>query len=250
MPPHSRTFCVVKTGLPIETLTVARCAEGPPQPKGYTFNPAGRRVFEGWKTSQSVRDVAFAEPVLEAIRQMYGADPVPFQTINFDRGSNQKAHADSIHFATKPRNRIVGAWVALEDIHPDSGPLFYVPESDGMPFVDFRVLGLPVASMDQQYEDYSRYDQFMENLIRANEWTKTPFLGKAGEAFVWGIDMLHGGLPILDHSLTRHSLVVHYYLPPLDFAYAPMFGTEECPYRKSGRWFSKDGRLHELSEQA
>ena len=231
-------------------LSEAMLAKGPEQPEPYHYNRNGHRVFEGWKTSKAVRDLAYHPDILDGIEALTGSSARPFQTIGFDRGSNQPLHQDAIHFQTFPREQIIGAWIALEDIHPDSGPLLYVPESAGMPFIDFGTLGLPVAGVGEQYADYARYEDFMRNLVAVNRWEPVPFLAKAGDAFLWGVEMLHGGAPILDPSLTRRSLVVHYYLDDVEYAYAPMFGIEECPYRKSGRWFSKDGRLHELSEQA
>lgn len=246
MKPHA--FEIVNTGADRGTLVAASKAEGPTQPLGYTFNLSGHRIFEGWKTSQAVRDLCYAKPILSAIRKMYRSGARPFQTINFDRGSDQKAHQDAIHFQSSPRNRIVGAWIALEDIHPDSGPLFVVPESAGMPFIDLHALGFEKQEVNQQYECYYHYEKVMERIITGNGWTKVPFLGGAGDALVWGIDILHGGMPIKDPTRFRRSLVVHYYLDDVDFAYAPMFGTREDPYRKRGSWFSRDGRLHGLNE--
>lgn len=245
---------VVNTGVPRETLVAASRADGPPQPLGYTFNPSGHRIFEGWKClgpfGQAVRDICYAEPILSAIRKMYGSGARPFQTIGFDRGSSQKAHQDAIHFQSSPRNRIVGAWIALEDIHPDSGPLFVVPDSAGMPFVDLAVLGFEKQQVDQQYEAYYHYEKVMESLIECNRWEKVPFLGRSGDALLWGIDVLHGGMPIEDPTRTRHSLVVHYYLDDVEYGYAPMFGTREQPYLKRGLWFDRDGKAHELTEGA
>lgn len=241
-------FGSVMTGAPAATLAEAASAEGPPQPEGYRWNKRGHRWFESWKTSQAVRDLAYNEHILTAIRRFTGSGARAFQTIVFDRGSNQRLHADNIHFQSEPRDRIMGAWIALEDIHPDAGPLVYVPGSEGMPFMDFHVLGLPEAKVDQQYDDYCRYEDFMERLVETNGWKRVPFLGKAGEAFLWGVDMLHGGMPIQNPDLTRKSLVVHYYLDDVKYGYAPMFGKAVAgrPYRKSGKWWDREGNVHAI----
>jgi len=37
------------------------------------------------------------------------------------------------------------------------------------------------------------------------------FLGKAGDVLIWHEDLAHGGTPIRNMSLTRKSLVTHYW---------------------------------------
>lgn len=237
-------FVVVPTGVPEETLRAATLADGPLQPKEYHWNPAGRRVFEGWKSSQAVRDIAYAPALVSALHEVADHPVRPFQTINFDRGSAQRAHADLIHFDSRPAGQIVGAWVALEDIHLDSGPLFIVPGSHGAERVDFETLGLPPAEVGQQYEEYRLYEDAVERLIEARGWARVPMLLRAGQAVVFGGGLLHGGMPIADPERTRYSVAIHYFAGRMEYAFAPMFGTAEKPYRKSMRWFDRAGQSH------
>ena len=51
--------------------------------------------------------------------------PKPLQTIAGHKGSQQGVHSDSIHMTTYPLGYLTAAWIAFEDIHPDSGPLVY-----------------------------------------------------------------------------------------------------------------------------
>ena len=36
-------------------------------------------------------------------------------------------------------------------------------------------------------------------------------MAKKGDVFIWHANLIHGGSPIKDHSLTRKSMVIHYY---------------------------------------
>ena len=45
------------------------------------------------------------------------------------KGSQQGAHSDSIHMTTYPIGYLSAAWIAFEDIHPDSGPQLFYPGS-------------------------------------------------------------------------------------------------------------------------
>jgi phytanoyl-CoA hydroxylase len=50
-----------------------------------------------------------------------------YTSLLFEYGSQQSIHRDSPFFHTFPINYFFGVWYALEDIHPDTGPLMYVP---------------------------------------------------------------------------------------------------------------------------
>lgn len=47
--------------------------------------------------------------------------------LNFPRGSQQETRSDTYFFNSIPSGFMCGVWVALENIHPDSGPLLYSP---------------------------------------------------------------------------------------------------------------------------
>src|SRR5205823_1510001 len=59
-----------------------------------------KRIQDAWKISSNVKALALAPPVMALLEDLYGRTPLPFQTINFLRGSQQAAHSDAIHFST------------------------------------------------------------------------------------------------------------------------------------------------------
>ena len=69
------------------------------------------RVFEAWKTNPHVLSLAKHPKILSTLELLYGRKPIPFQTINFLKGSNQPLHQDSIHFYTQPEKWMVGTVV-------------------------------------------------------------------------------------------------------------------------------------------
>jgi hypothetical protein len=58
----------------------------------------------------------------------------PIAAINFMSGSEQELHQDMAVFHIFPHNYLIGAWIACEDITPDSGPLVIYPGSHRAPF--------------------------------------------------------------------------------------------------------------------
>lgn len=100
------------------------------------------RIQDAWKRSAAVQAIATAPKVLELLRLLYEREPVPFQTLNFPRGTEQKTHSDAIHFHSVPAGFMCGVWVALEDIDSDNGPLHYYPRSHRSPMRDYNDLGI------------------------------------------------------------------------------------------------------------
>lgn len=181
------------------------------------------RVFEAWKKSQAVRDIANHPKILETIEFLYGRRTFPFQTINFIKGSNQPIHSDAIHFHTIPYNWVAASWVALEDMDETNGTLVYCPTSHRLPIFDFKSLNLTHTKYGEQAENYKKYEQFIEDVIESNKFEKKPFIAKKGQALIWSANLLHGGLKVTDPSRTRWSQATHYYFEGCEHYYTPMF---------------------------
>lgn len=83
------------------------------------------RKQDAWQTVPAVRQIAMASKIMEMLRLLYRREPIPFQTLNFPVGTQQRTHSDSIHFNSIPQRFMCGVWVALEDVRHDNGPLHY-----------------------------------------------------------------------------------------------------------------------------
>lgn len=233
-------YVVFATGLPESVLEKAKKAKGPLQPDEYHWSD-GPRVFEGWKSNRAVRQIAWCKEILEMIETLHSR-AVPFQTINFSKGTNQKLHQDSIHFQTLPLGQMIGVWVALEDMDEDNGTLVVAPGSHKKGFIEWPY---PAVEVGKQYRLYAAYEKMVDT-------DKTvPIVCKQGDAILWHPDLLHGGHPIKDESRTRYSQVTHYYTDKAKIGWAPMFSDPERYdfYFKSMRWFDWNGKLHEQWEK-
>lgn len=231
-----------------EALDSAWQAKGPRQPAGYHYNK-GERIFEGWMTSQAVRDIAYDENILKALRILFGSEPRPFQTINFTYPSNQPLHQDGIHFQTRPLGKMVGVWVALEPVSEVNGTLCYVPKSHTLGYLGWQELGFHQVPVGTQFGQYREYEKKMEALGE-KMGGKGPFNADAGDAFIWGLELLHGGWKPEDVDATRKSLVIHYFLEDAKEGWAPMFSNPHTGdyFKKTMRWFCRFGARHGMGE--
>lgn len=175
------------------------------------------RVQDAWHKAPDVGRLAEWPRILEVLELLYRRTPLPFQTLNFERGTEQRTHADSIHFQSHPANWMAGVWVALEDIDAGNGPLHYVPGSHTWPVYGPDQLGLESDFATA----YPVYEDFVEALIDARQARREVLQVPLGHAVVWAANVLHGGSPIQDTGRTRRSQVTHYYFDGCTY-YTPM----------------------------
>ncbi|SHN64949.1 phytanoyl-CoA dioxygenase family protein [Erythrobacter sanguineus] len=183
-----------------------------------------RRVQDAWEFDDDVRAIASNPQVLSLLRKLYGRAAFPFQTLNFPVGTQQAVHSDSVHFSSLPERFMCGIWLAMEDVAAGAGPLFYVRGSHSWPIVTNAMIGRRGFGQDLN----SAQDPFAEAwsaLTRAHGASEEPFLARKGQALIWSANLLHGGSPQTDPTLTRWSQVTHYFFDDCIY-YTPAFSDE------------------------
>ena len=159
-----------------------------------------------------VDDVLRHTGVLQILQLLFGRPAQPFHTLAFFAGSQQPAHSDSVHMTTYPLSYLIGTWTAMEDIHPESGPLVYYPGSHRWPFYSARDVGISERETLLDYQDaYNRkYEPFIQDIIQRREAKPQVFTPNQGDVLFWHANLLHGGTARQDPLRTRKSLVCHY----------------------------------------
>jgi len=202
-------YLVIETGVDHSMLDAIVDALDPywngETPKGVSQADSSR-VQDAWRVCDEVRVLATYPKILDTLRQLYVERPLPFQTLNFPKGTQQPTHSDSLHFNSEPFGMMCGVWVALEDIGMDQGPLVYYPGSHKLPEANFDEVGVEAS-----LENYPKYLEFVEEKLNAHNFKASYGLLKKGQALVWAANLLHGGSRQNDPSLSRHSQVTHYY---------------------------------------
>lgn len=139
-----------------------------------------------------------------------GATAVATQSLYFEYGSQQALHRDSVVVPTPCFGKLVAAWIAIEDIAPESGPLAYVPGSQRFPFYAFRPGEHVYNPAAHGAADVEAAMAFYAAELERSGLPVRHFTARRGEVLIWHSALMHGGAPPADPGRTRKSLVVHF----------------------------------------
>jgi ectoine hydroxylase-related dioxygenase (phytanoyl-CoA dioxygenase family) len=133
---------------------------------------------------------------------------------------------------------LAASWIALEDVKPGAGELFYYPGSQRLP--DYLYPGENKNIVDAQRRNpqldisgpIAEHVKSLTDLCAREGIEQQRFVAKAGDVLIWAADIVHGGSSI-SLDATRRSIVTHYCpkeLVPLYFEDRP----REIRFDKSG----------------
>jgi hypothetical protein len=168
------------------------------------------RIQDAWHHDEDVRAIAANSAILELLTKLYGRRAFPFQTLNFPVGTEQAYHTDIVHFSSIPQRFMCGVWLAMEDVRPGSGALRYIRGSHHWPVMNNMLLGRRGWGSEPPSAQ-EPYQEVWDALIEAHGAADETFFARKGQALIWAANLLHGGGPRSDPTLSRWSQVTHYY---------------------------------------
>lgn len=157
--------------------------------------------------SARARDMATIPAIHQVLDEYFGRRSMVYTSLYFKHGSQQKTHIDTPFFVSNPVGWFAGVWIALEDVHPEAGPVQYFPGSHRLfdtreKLVElYRTLENPAAN----------YDDFFDIVAARAATVSSPQVAmlKKGDILIWHHALPHGGQLAISPALTRHSMVFH-----------------------------------------
>lgn len=116
----------------------------------------------------------------------------------FDKSMETIDHIDSWYLDTHPKGYLVGAWVALENIHPDCGPFRVYPGSH-----------LDIDPYILQNLNHSNFVKKISDIKK--DYKSKELIIKKGDVVIWDSRLIHGASKIKNEFFSRKSLTAHYY---------------------------------------
>lgn len=173
------------------------------------FNFTGRKIMFAFHHSELLRKYVHDRRILDVMEFLLGKRVKVFQSINFLTGSEQAAHSDSIHMTTHPLGYMTAAWIALEPITADNGPLVYHVGSHTLPYLlngSYDHGGNRFVIGD---DAYARYEEAVDKSIADGHFEKREFHAQPGDVLFWHANLLHGGKKMIMPNASRKSMVIH-----------------------------------------
>lgn len=168
-------------------------------------DPTGRnyRLANFHLISARARDMAATPVIHEILDQYFGRRSMVYTSLYFKHGSQQKTHIDTPFFVSNPVGWFAGVWIALEDVHPDAGPVKYFPGAHRL--FDTREKLVALYRPPESLDDF--FDTVEERAATVS--APVPTMIRKGDVFLWHHALPHGGQLANNPVLTRHSMVFH-----------------------------------------
>jgi ectoine hydroxylase-related dioxygenase (phytanoyl-CoA dioxygenase family) len=173
------------------------------------FNFTGRKIMFAFQHSEVLRRYVHDRRILDVMDYLLGKRMRVFQSINFLTGSEQAAHSDSIHMTTHPLGYMTAAWIALERMTPDNGPLIYYPGSHKLPYLLNGGYDHGGDRFTIGEDAYARYEEAVQKAVDDGHFERVELLVQPGDVLLWHANLLHGGKRMNTPGASRKSMVVH-----------------------------------------
>jgi ectoine hydroxylase-related dioxygenase (phytanoyl-CoA dioxygenase family) len=181
--------------------------------RDFRQEPPGLKLVDLHRYFDSAREIAFSKPITDFLEGLFGSPAGLIQSLTFWKSSEQPVHQDFsyVHYHSRIA-QLAAAWIPLEDIDADAGPLVYYKGSHHPEKLGFYVCGEGsiLASRDATIETFDGYTRHLKNIISTNNLQASIFLPRRGDLLIWHGALIHGGTAMRNPTLTRKSFVTHY----------------------------------------
>ena len=173
------------------------------------FNFTGRKIMFAFHHSELLRKYVHDRRILDVMDFLLQKRVKVFQSINFLTGSEQHAHSDSIHMTTHPLGYMIAAWIALEPITADNGPLVYHVGSHKLPYLLNGSYDHGGNRFVIGEDAYARYEEAVDRELASGAFEAREFHAHPGDVLFWHANLIHGGKKMATPHGSRKSMVIH-----------------------------------------
>ena len=196
---------------PVEVAAINAEVDRLIRDKVVDFNFTGRKIMFAFQHSALLKDIVNDSRLCDVLDFTLGKKMHAFQSINFLTGSEQAAHSDSIHMTTYPLGYLAAAWIALEEMTPDNGPLIFHPGSHRLPYLLNDGFNHGGGTFTIGDDAYAHYEAAVAKSIADGRFAREEFIAQPGDVLIWHANLLHGGKKMAVPNTSRKSMAIHYF---------------------------------------
>lgn len=179
------------------------------------------RAFQGgwgigtpYLESSELRDVALYAPLVEIIGSLVG-EPVGLHlNLTWWRSTERDWHQDDYLNPPYVNGHYAASWVALADIHPDSGPFEFLRGTHRWPLIRqakvLEAMGEDGSDPDWPWRSEALLTPLVEAEIERRGLEPEAFVARKGDVLIWHGRLLHRGSRPKVPGMERRSLISHY----------------------------------------
>lgn len=204
------------------------------------------------QTTPEIKALGCYAPLDAKIRELLGEDMALNFTLTQFTSTERKWHQDDYLGPDELHGRYCAVWMALDDIHPDSGPFQFIPGSQKWAGMRGRLVrdrlepevrnwvGLPGQKAHWSVLAESFTTPAYEEKIAREKLPFSTFHARKGDVLIWHGKLVHRGSFANVPGMIRPSLICHYY--PIALGSSPHQPRQPARYQGGGYyWPTKEG---------
>lgn len=162
-----------------------------------------------------IKDLCLYPELMEKLRELIGYEMGMHLNLTNWKSTERNWHQDDYLNPGYINAHYAGVWIALDDIHPDSGPFEYVPGSHQWDVCRMdKVLSMLPAEMRQDpawpWHAEKILNPLYEQEIEQRLVAPMTWCGNKGDVLIWHAWLLHRGSSPKNKELLRPAMITHY----------------------------------------
>lgn len=182
--------------------------------KDNKHRPGGWPINTPYRHHRELLDLVTFAPIARVLEELLGEPAGVHLNLTGWVSTERDWHQDSYLNPPHVGDYYAAIWIALEDIHPDSGPFQYVPGSHRWPVVTYdKILAaLSPAERDEHWPKHSEriLTPLFTQEIAERQAKIVTYLPRAGDVLFWHGRLLHRGSKPNVQGMRRCALIAHY----------------------------------------
>ena len=176
--------------------------------------PMGWNYCTPYREHSEILDLLTFQPLQDEMEKLVGEPVGTHLNLTGWKTTTRAWHQDSYLNPAHVGDFYIAAWIALDTVHPDSGPFQYVEGSHRWPQVtrDKILAALDPSERDHTWPTASErvLTPLFEREIERRQAKVVDFLGERGDVLLWHGRLLHQGSLARNPKLLRRSLIAHF----------------------------------------
>lgn len=198
----------------LDAYSEAWLADNGPQGR-FGDRPGGWPYDTPYMHVPALRDLACHPRLAQLLHELIGDRMGVHLNLTGWRSTTRNWHQDGYLNPDSNGDWYAAVWVALDDIHPYSGPFQWVPGSHHRFGVIRQTRMLAALDPSERGPDWPRHSERILTPLFEDELTETrtiphQFLAKKGDVLVWHARTLHRGSTPRNPELERRAVILHY----------------------------------------